>query len=600
MKMNTIRGRILFGYLLLTGAILTLMGLSYWLLQQHRNISDAQQQVNTVYTHYLELAQECQNVLHIDIRTPSFHQADDSEHLKSISASFDRLSISMMALEESPIPEFRHFHEKFIKLDTLIADYHDLYQNLVQLHHERGFIDTGLEGLMRESILELESSPQYLSLSEILQLRRLEKDYFLRLENSYVKELLSLVDSFLLRIPPQHREAQLLKAYAKHFYKITELEYDIGNEKRGFVKALFNTQKEVGDQLTQAQEEMEATAAILIRNLFINLGLAVLVCILITGFSILFLPPLIVRPLKRLSNSMQDIIANDFKEESAPTNDKGIKEIDELSSAYQTLLTQIRNQFEHVNHQNNELRHLNEKLTISEAKARELARIKDKFFSILSHDLRGPMSTALMFLSALKEDPESMSKQRMEKFFTKLSENFTNLNNLMVNLLNWARSQMQAIHVNEDRVNLAEVAQRNIALFSEQIEEKDLSCEVQFLQPAFSLADQNMVDFVIRNLLSNAIKFTPEKGKIKIQFEQGSQKTVVKISDSGVGMSDDQIQRLFVSEEHLSTKGTANEIGTGLGLSLCREFIEQNNGELLVSSIKDQGTTFCIHLPAAA
>ncbi len=600
MKMNTIRGRILLGYLLLTAAILTIMGLSYWLLQQHKKISDAQHQVNTVYTHYLELAQECQNVLHVDVKTPSFYQADESEHLKSISASFERLSTSMMALEESPIPEFRYFHEKFIKLDTLIADYHQLYQNLVQLHHEIGFIDWGLEGLMRKSIHELENTHQYLSLSEVLQLRRLEKDYFLRNDLSYAQSLRTMVDALLQRIPENHRDAELLQAYTGLFHQITELEHQIGDENHGLVAALSKTQHEVGTQLTQAQDEMEATASILIRNLFINLGLAVLACVLITVFSILFLPPLIVRPLKQLSTSMHDIIENDFKEEIGPTSNKGIEEIDELSSAYKTLLIQIRNQFEHVNHQNEELRQLNEKLTDSEAKARELARMKDKFFSILSHDLRGPMSTALMFLSALKEDPESMSKQRMERFFTKLSENFTNLNNLMVNLLNWARSQMQVIHVSEDRVNLAEVTERNIALFSEQIEEKDLSCELQSEQAAYGLADINMIDFVIRNLLSNAIKFTPEKGKIKIQLEQDKQKTVVKISDSGVGMSDDQIHRLFVSEEYLSTKGTANEIGTGLGLSLCREFIEQNKGELLVSSIKDQGTTFCIHLPSAA
>lgn len=600
MKMNTIRGRILFGYLLLSAAILTIMGLSYWLLQQHRNISDAQHQVTAVYTNYLELAQECQHVFYVDVNTPAFHEKLESDHLKSISQAFDQLSSSMMALEESPIPEFRHFHEKFIELDTLIADYHELYQILVQLHHERGFMDVGLEGLMRESILELEKTHQHLSLSEVLQLRRLEKDFFLRNDRSYVIALYEEIKSLTTKIPKGHREAELLKNYADAFYNITVLKNQIGDEHRGLLAALFVTQQAVGKQLTQAQEEMEATASILIRNLFINLGLSVLACISITIFSILFLPPLIVRPLKQLSTSMQDIIKNDFKEELGPTANKGIKEIDELSSAYSTLLIQIRNQFDYVNKQNDQLLKLNEKLTYSEAKARELARMKDKFFSILSHDLRGPMSTALMFLSALKEDPESMSKQRMEKFFAKLSDNFTNLNNLMVNLLNWARSQMQVIHVNEDRVNLHEVTQRNIALFSEQIEEKDLSCEVHSDQPTFSLADQNMVDFVIRNLLSNAIKFTPEKGKISIKLEQGDQKTVVKISDSGVGMSDDQIHKLFISEEHLSTRGTANEIGTGLGLSLCREFIEQNKGELLVSSIKDQGTTFCIHLPSAA
>lgn len=600
MKMNTIRGRILFGYLLLTGAILTIMGLSYWLLQQHRNISDAQHQVNTVYTHYLELAQECQNVLYVDVRTPSFHQETKSKHLKDISTSFDRLSSSMMSLEESPIPEFRYFHEKFIKLDTLISDYRHLYQELVRLYHERGFTNTGLAGLMRENIHELEKTHQHIALSDVLQLRRLEKDYFLRNDYTYVLAHQNLVESISPNIPKGHKEAILLKTYAELFYQIIKLEGQIGNEKEGMVADLFDTQEQVGTQLTQAQGEMETTAGILIRNLFINLGLAVLVCILITVFSIIFLPPLIVRPIKRLSTSMQDIIENDFKEEMGPNSNKGIVEIDELSSAYKTLLIQIRNQFEHVNHQNEELRQLNEKLTVSESKAKELARIKDKFFSILSHDLRGPMSTALMFLSALKEDPESMSKQRMERFFIKLNENFTNLNNLMVNLLNWARSQMQVIHVSSDKVNLCEVANRNIALFSEQIEEKDLSCVVLSDRPAYSLADQNMVDFVIRNLLSNAIKFTPENGNIKIQMEQGEHQTVVKISDSGVGMSDEQIQRLFVSEEHLSTKGTANEIGTGLGLSLCREFIEQNKGELRVTSIKDQGTTFSIHLPAAA
>ncbi len=598
--MNTIRGRVLIGYLLLTVAILTIMGLSYWLLKQHRKISDAQHQVNTVYTHYLELAQECQNVFYVDVKTPSFHQADESEHLKAIAYSFDRLSNSMMTLEESPIPEFRYFHDKFVELDTLISDYHRLFEKLVQLYHWKGFKDTGLEGQMLAGIRELENTHQYVTLSDILQLRRLEKDYFLRNDSTYINELQSLVNSLLLKVPANNQESTLLKEYHKYFLKITELEQQIGNEQSGLLSALFSTQKEIGEHLTLAQDEMEATASILIRNLFINLGLAVLACLVVAICFVLLFPPLIVRPLRKLSNSMQEIIENDFQDELGPTSDKGIKEIDELSAAYKTLLIQIRTQFDHVNQQNEKLRHLNEKLIESEAKAHELARMKDKFFSILSHDLRGPMSTALMFLSALKEDPESMSKQRMEKFFAKLSDNFTNLNNLMVNLLNWARSQMQAIHVHEDRVNLEEVTHRNLALFSEQIEEKDLNCEVESTEPAFSKADQNMVDFVIRNLLSNAIKFTPEKGKIKVQLERGAEKTVVKISDTGVGMSEDQISKLFVYEEHMSTRGTANEIGTGLGLALCREFIEQNKGELIVSSSKDHGTTFCIHLPSAA
>jgi signal transduction histidine kinase len=239
------------------------------------------------------------------------------------------------------------------------------------------------------------------------------------------------------------------------------------------------------------------------------------------------------------------------------------------------------------------------KLQESQEGLRQLNKIKDKLFSVISHDLRGPVATLDSFINLITNHAARISAAEMEKLSDKTKESVHSLSFLLDNLLNWSRAQMGTLPFNPQPVLLADVILRNVELYQLMAENKKISLVMDVPKGAMVQADRGMLDFIIRNLLSNAIKFTPRFGTIKLIVQEELEEVYVRVSDTGVGIAREQLVYVLDTESTYSTPGTAREKGTGLGLMLCQEFLAFHGSQVKVRSEPGIGSEFYFILPKA-
>jgi signal transduction histidine kinase/ligand-binding sensor domain-containing protein len=247
---------------------------------------------------------------------------------------------------------------------------------------------------------------------------------------------------------------------------------------------------------------------------------------------------------------------------------------------------------------NEELRTQNDIITVQREELGRLNKTKDKFFSIIAHDLKNPMHTLLGFSDILLKRFDTLSEDKKLQFVDAISRSSQSLFALMVNLLDWARSQSKSMDVNPERILLASAADEAIKLLSHNAASKNIIVNASLHEQTAVYADRNMFATILRNLLSNAIKFTAEGGRIDIEAETANSSVILMIRDSGNGIPAERLSKLFVLGESRSTEGTANETGTGLGLILCKEFATHNGGDIWANSEIGKGSVFFVRMPA--
>ena len=231
----------------------------------------------------------------------------------------------------------------------------------------------------------------------------------------------------------------------------------------------------------------------------------------------------------------------------------------------------------------------------------ELERLnqqKNKFFSIIAHDLKDPFGNMLTYLELLKMQADEGQFGKVAGYAANALQSGQKVFELLENLLEWSWLQMDRIKFNPEVIGIEPILEKNLALFQPGAEAKgiELIGDVSTLEYIF--ADASMVDTVIRNLINNAIKFTAEGGMVTTGVRRDGDMIEVFVRDTGVGMTDEKLARLFKAEEKVSTSGTAGEAGTGLGLILCKELVENNGGTIAVDSAPGEGTTFRVTFPA--
>ncbi|WP_051633204.1 sensor histidine kinase [Thermonema rossianum] len=243
---------------------------------------------------------------------------------------------------------------------------------------------------------------------------------------------------------------------------------------------------------------------------------------------------------------------------------------------------------------------LEEKKKELEEQARYLEQLnatKDRFFSILAHDIKGPLNSLTAFLDIMSNHLDEMSKEDIQFMSSSLNRSVKNLYQLLENVLSWSRSQMGVIEYNFEELPLKNIVKENLQLLHMSASNKGIELRDEVPSDLVVYADRPSLNTIIRNLLSNAIKFTGEGGEVTVGASVNGHKAVVFVRDTGVGMPKEIQERLFKVDKRVSTKGTANETGTGLGLILVKEFVERNGGEIWVESQVDVGTTFYFTLP---
>ena len=222
---------------------------------------------------------------------------------------------------------------------------------------------------------------------------------------------------------------------------------------------------------------------------------------------------------------------------------------------------------------------------------------QDKIFSIIAHDLTGPFNTILGFSEIMAVDYDKYKRDDHLRFSNIINESSKRTFDVLTNLLHWSRSQLGKISINKEKHRLYDIVEENLTLLKHMYNKKDIAIHNN-IDPSFIIiSDISTLSIVIRNLLSNAIKFTNRNGVIEISSSNDSENSIITITDNGVGIEPEDIEKLFDPSKSDSKPGTENEKGTGLGLMLCKELIEFNSGSISVKSTLGLGSSFIISLP---
>jgi len=263
----------------------------------------------------------------------------------------------------------------------------------------------------------------------------------------------------------------------------------------------------------------------------------------------------------------------------------------------------LQNQTSEISIINQELENLNEELKVqnnlTNAQKEELERInavKNKFFSIVSHDLRSPIATLKMLFNSYLSG--HLTREEMDMLLKKLEENIFNTADFLDNLLEWSKSQLEGMVVSPEAFKIKDLVDRNLQILNPQIIEKELKVENHLSQSTRVLADKNMINVVLRNILSNSIKFCQQGDLIVLKCETRTNTILISIKDTGIGIDPEEQKKIF-QLEHTISEGTSGEKGHHIGLVLCKDMVEQNKGKIWFESVLGEGTTFFIEIPIA-
>jgi PAS domain S-box-containing protein len=245
-------------------------------------------------------------------------------------------------------------------------------------------------------------------------------------------------------------------------------------------------------------------------------------------------------------------------------------------------------------------RHNAEKaLNESESRLKDLNRTKDKLFSIIAHDLRNPFHSILTLSELLIDSPEVSEEDDAKSYATLINSTASNTLVLLDNLLSWAKSQMGQTQFNPERIDLSKSIKEAIDISSSQAKLKRISIISSDLIVSQVYADKNMLKTILLNLISNAIKFTNTSGFVELSVIENKTQLEVLVSDNGIGISDEKLETLLDLSSNSSSYGTQNEKGTGIGLLLCKEFVEKQGGKIWVKSEEGKGSEFRFTLQKA-
>ncbi len=273
--------------------------------------------------------------------------------------------------------------------------------------------------------------------------------------------------------------------------------------------------------------------------------------------------------------------------------DKKVRE----AEIYRLKNIQLTEMYKRISAQNAEISEQKEKLEVLNHELHEANATKDKFYSIIAHDLKNPLSILRLSGEMLEENFNNFERDKILQLIKKMNLGAKRLADLLDDLLSWARFQMEKIEFQPEVIDLYEIANDACYLLKPSADKKRINLIFEIDGPSQVFADRNMIKTTVRNLISNAIKFTGFDGEVRLVTQEKENLITFSVYDNGVGIPPENRDRLFRIDSTISTLGTAQEKGTGLGLILCKEFISKNGGSIRVESEEGKGSRFFFTLP---
>lgn len=239
-------------------------------------------------------------------------------------------------------------------------------------------------------------------------------------------------------------------------------------------------------------------------------------------------------------------------------------------------------------------------LLLQEEKEKQVKKLlddKNTFFSIIAHDLRGPFNGIIGLSELLLKNETQLEPKETNEFIHLIHQSSKNTFSLLDNLLTWSQSQTGSLEFNPQKLEINTITNKTVHLLTNIAKNKNIKINATIEANQYLLADKNMLETVFRNLISNAIKFTPNNGEVCLSMQKRNHQIVFSVQDNGIGIAPEKITSLFAIDKKSTTTGTNNETGTGLGLMLCKDFVEKHGGEIWVKSQTGKGSTFMFSIP---
>jgi signal transduction histidine kinase len=275
-------------------------------------------------------------------------------------------------------------------------------------------------------------------------------------------------------------------------------------------------------------------------------------------------------------------------------------ELKEVNDELMESQTQINAQHEELISISESLFKQNQELEDKNIRLEDAITQKSKFFSIIAHDLKSPISSLSSLTEQMLENYDKMTEEKKKIWLTKSLNSTKLLYELLENLLIWSRSQIGMLEINPELINIDQTIDKIFGIYKNYASNKSISLINKAQQELTAYADAMMLETVLRNLTSNAIKYSFENGTVTVEAQRKEQHIVVSISDTGVGISPEHKNMIFAFDNNNFTLGTSGEKGTGLGLRICKEFVEKHNGKIWIESGKEKGTMISFSIPSAS
>lgn len=527
-----------------------------------------------------------------------FFKKGNSESIETYIELLKRIDNDIRHINQNEISKKQQLNTQILAITNDFHELDELFKQIVDSVKQVGFNNMGLIGSLKSYANEL-SLNKLISPAILTKLLQQQNNYFLNKENSEINQFDSIASAAMKIYSNSPSTLLILGAYIKNFNRVINIERCIGYSKYSGLRSEYIEKSKKTD--LQVQLTIDTIKDIYRKDIsklnWIFIGL--IVATFIIGGSMSYaLAVQITNPIINLNTAVKNVVAIQFKENINPKliNPLRKDEIGELTNNFNLAIRKIKKSIQIIQDKSNILQQKNNELIANQEILKKVNSQKDKFLSIISHDMRAPLSSIISFLDYYKDNYKNFTETEIDYVSTNLNLHLKKVIDMLDGLLLWSRSQTGAVETSLAPIDLSKSIISTIDILHHTAENKKISI-ITNLHNQLVWADKNMTALIIRNVLINAIKFTKEGGSISISTMRNKKNAFIIIKDNGVGISKENLVNLFNDNNHNSTFGTNNEKGIGLGLALCKDFMNLQNGDIEVESIIGEGTTVNLLFP---
>ncbi|MCX7909918.1 MAG: HAMP domain-containing histidine kinase [Ignavibacteria bacterium] len=564
-----------FKLLLLSGILIIVIILISLLFNYSYNKLSEKDKLNEIIIHFNELNQTLRSMAErVRDNLNQTYYSDKAKIVERLNSIDSLTHILNFQKNEEFNKEFENYRKNI----------NSFLENLLELGLSE---NEGLEGEFRKNIHKLEKffihAKDYKSLFYLLQARRREKDFLLRHRKEYVEQVQQNIELLSKRINRIYTSVDFVKQYLNNYIKSFENYFHSYFKYRQSYLSIHNNQKRLSLLLDKELEKLTQEAETAYKVVNPIMFISVLMGFILT----LIYAQTITKPVNELQKATLQVANGNLKVKvEINTND----EFSILADFFNNMVNNLEQNNYLILKKNEELEKMNNEL-------KTINTTKDRLFSIIAHDLKNPVSNFKTMIEYLNKNYQTFSEEEKKEFLEELQHSAVSVYDLLENLLQWSFTQLKRTTFNPQEFDINYVVETVLNHLHSQAKAKNIALINKVPNNCVVFADVFMITTVLRNLASNAIKFTNNGGKITIDLQKNESHCIISVQDTGIGIPKENINKLFNLDYKISTKGTNNESGTGLGLLLCKDFVEKNGGKIWVESEVNKGTTFYFSLP---